>query len=68
MKIYKLSQFRYWLDRGDLAQTLRYMNLLQGASRKVAGDWLIEARLLLETQQAVNVLMAHAAANGLRYL
>ena len=64
----KILNDRFWLDRGDLAQTLRYMNLLQGASRKVAGDWLKEARLLLETQQAVNVLMAHAAANGLRYL
>lgn len=49
-------------------QTLKYMNLLQGASRKVSSEWLQEARLLLETQQAVNILMAHATANGLRYL
>jgi mitofilin len=63
-----LNRARYFLDRGDLVQTLKYMNLLQGASRKVASDWLDEARLLLETQQAVNVLMAHATANGLRYL
>lgn len=59
---------RYWLDRGNLAQTLKYMNLLQGASRKVSSEWMNEARLLLETQQAVTVLMSHASANGQRYL
>lgn len=44
------------------------MNLLQGASRKVAEDWIKEARLLLETQQAANTLMAHAASSGLLFL
>lgn len=39
------------------------MNLLQGAPRKVASDWVNEARVLLETQQAANTLMAHAASN-----
>lgn len=47
---------------------MKYMNLLQGAPRKIASDWLKEARLLLETQQAANTLMAHAAASGLLYL
>lgn len=56
------------MDRGNLAQTLRYMNLLQGASRKVSTEWMNEARLLLETQQAVNVLLSHASGNGQRYL
>ena len=59
---------RYYLDRGDLTQTLKYMNLLQGAARKVSTDWMKEARMLLETQQAANTLMAHAAASGLLYL
>lgn len=63
-----LNRARYFLDRGDLTQSLKYMNLLQGAPRKVARDWLKEARLLLETQQAANTLMAHAAASGLLYL
>ncbi|XP_055376475.1 MICOS complex subunit Mic60 isoform X2 [Condylostylus longicornis] len=63
-----LDRARYFIDRGDLTQTLKYMNLLQGAPRKLSSDWMKEARLLLETQQAANVLMAHAAASGLLYL
>ncbi|XP_037909381.1 MICOS complex subunit Mic60 isoform X2 [Hermetia illucens] len=63
-----LNRARYFLDRGDLTQAVKYLNLLQGAPRKVANDWLKEARLLLETQQASNTLMAHAAASGLLYL
>ncbi|XP_058467387.1 MICOS complex subunit Mic60 isoform X2 [Malaya genurostris] len=63
-----LNRARYWLDRGDLVRTVQYMNLLQGASRKAAIDWLNEARLLLETQQAATTLMAHAASSGIRFL
>ncbi|XP_065076199.1 MICOS complex subunit Mic60 isoform X1 [Ochlerotatus camptorhynchus] len=63
-----LNRARYWLDRGDLVKTVQYMNLLQGASRKAAMDWLNEARLLLETQQAASTLMAHAASSGVRFL
>ncbi|CAH2009080.1 unnamed protein product [Acanthoscelides obtectus] len=63
-----LQRARYWLDRGDFAQTLRYMNLLKGAPRCVARQWMNETRILLETQQAANTLMAHAASSGLTYL
>lgn len=56
------------MDRGNLVQTLRYMNLLQGAPRKVASEWVNEVRLLLETEQAVNVLLSHASGNQQRYL
>uniref|UniRef100_A0A182JYI7 MICOS complex subunit MIC60 n=1 Tax=Anopheles christyi TaxID=43041 RepID=A0A182JYI7_9DIPT len=63
-----LNRARYWLDRGDLVKTVQYVNLLQGAPRKVASEWLNEARLLLETQQAASTLMAHAAASGVRFL
>lgn len=63
-----LQRARYWIDRGDFAQTLRYMNLLDGASRCAAKQWMDETRVLLETQQAANILMAHAAATGLLYL
>lgn len=63
-----LNRARYWLDRGDLVKTVQYMNLLQGASRKAAIDWLNEARLLLETQQVASTLMAHAASSGIRFL
>uniref|UniRef100_A0A336M9P5 MICOS complex subunit MIC60 n=1 Tax=Culicoides sonorensis TaxID=179676 RepID=A0A336M9P5_CULSO len=63
-----LNRAKYWLERGDLTQALKYMNLLKGASRTVSEEWMKEARLLLETQQAANTLMAHAGANSLRYL
>lgn len=59
---------RYCVDRGNFTQALRYANLLQGASRKIATDWINETRLLLETQQAINVLLAHAATSGLAFL
>lgn len=48
--------------------TLRYMNLLKGAPRCVARDWMNEARILLETQQAVDTLIAYAGASGLVFL
>ncbi|CAH1121749.1 unnamed protein product [Ceutorhynchus assimilis] len=63
-----LQRARYWLDRGDFAQALKYMNLLKGAPRSVARQWMNETRILLETQQAANTLMAHAASSGLMYL
>lgn len=66
--IYCTFCFRYCVDRGNFTQALRYANLLQGASRKIATDWINETRLLLETQQAINVLLAHAATSGLAFL
>lgn len=62
------NRAKYWMDRGNFVQALRYMNLLQGASRKVSSQWMEEVKLLLETQQAVNLLMGHASANSNRYL
>ncbi|XP_033361925.1 MICOS complex subunit Mic60 isoform X7 [Bombus vosnesenskii] len=63
-----LHRARYWLDRGDFKMTLRYMNLLKGASRSIARDWMNETRILLETQQAVDTLLAYAGAIGLVFL
>lgn len=63
-----LSRRRYYVDRGNFLQALKYANLLKGASRRVASDWINETRLLLETQQAVNVLLAHAATSSLSFL
>ncbi|KAL6262643.1 hypothetical protein P5V15_005437 [Pogonomyrmex californicus] len=62
-----LQRARYWLDRGDFKMTLRYMNLLKGAPRSVASDWMNETRILLETQQAIDTLLAYAGAIGLVY-
>lgn len=63
-----LDRTRYCVDRGNFTQALRYANLLRGASRNIASDWINETRLLLETQQAINVLLAHAATSGLAFL
>ncbi|XP_076241891.1 inner membrane mitochondrial protein mitofilin isoform X2 [Calliopsis andreniformis] len=63
-----LHRARYWLDRGDFKMTLRYMNLLKGAPRSIARDWMNETRILLETQQAVDTLLAYAGAIGLVFL
>ncbi|XP_025989547.2 MICOS complex subunit Mic60 isoform X2 [Solenopsis invicta] len=63
-----LQRARYWLDRGNFKMTLRYMNLLKGAPRSVASDWMNETRILLETQQAIDTLLAYAGATGLVYL
>ncbi|XP_076395389.1 inner membrane mitochondrial protein mitofilin isoform X1 [Megachile rotundata] len=63
-----LHRARYWLDRGNFKMTLRYMNLLKGAPKSVAKDWMNETRILLETQQAVDTLLAYAGAIGLVFL
>jgi mitofilin len=52
------------LQDGDLAQAFRFMNQLKGESRCVASDWLKEALLLLEAQQAAQSLLGHASARG----
>lgn len=59
--------YRFWVDRGDLAQALRYMNLLDGASKSIAIDWMKEVRIYLECQQAATVLVTHASAKGLMF-
>ncbi|CAH1114045.1 unnamed protein product [Psylliodes chrysocephalus] len=63
-----LQRARYWLDRGDFAQSLKYMNLLTGAPRCVAREWMNETRIYLETRQAANTLMAYATSSGLSCL
>ncbi|XP_034240512.1 MICOS complex subunit Mic60-like isoform X1 [Thrips palmi] len=60
-----IQEARYWVDRGDLLQALRYMNLLKGYSRRIAADWIKETRIHLETLQAAEALMAHAVSIGM---
>lgn len=57
-----LTRIRHSLDHEDLEQALRYANQLKGEPRNVARDWINELRLLLETRQAAEALIAHAAA------
>ncbi|KAH1014041.1 MICOS complex subunit Mic60-like [Dendroctonus ponderosae] len=63
-----LYRAKFWLDHGNLLQTLKYMNLLKGAPRSIATQWMYEAKILLETQQAVKILIAYAACSGLNFL
>lgn len=49
-------------------QALRYMNLLKGAARAISNEWINETRILLETQQAAEALLAHALYSNLLYL
>lgn len=59
-----LGRARYWLDHNNISQAVKYMNLLNGASHKIASEWIDEARIYLETQQAINTLMAYAESSG----
>lgn len=66
LDVFKLVAYTtYYVEKGDLEQALRYANLLQGMPKKVAGDWVKEARLLLETSQIAAVLSSQASASGL---
>ncbi|KAK2165818.1 hypothetical protein LSH36_45g11018 [Paralvinella palmiformis] len=60
-----LDNAKHHLERGDLEMALRFMNQLNGEPRKVAADWILEARLFLETRQAADALLAHASNNSL---
>jgi len=59
---------RHNLDRGNLAQAVQLMSQLKGEPGRVATDWLDEARLTLETQQAVEALLVYSQANSCKYL
>ena len=59
-----LARARYCLDKDDLLQAIKYMNLLRGEPRHVSSDWMKEARLILETRLIADTLLAHAAATA----
>ncbi|XP_069488277.1 MICOS complex subunit MIC60 [Ambystoma mexicanum] len=60
-----LSYASYCIERGDLELAAKFINQLKGEPRRVAQDWLAEARLTLETKQVVDILSAYASAVGL---
>ncbi|XP_042663601.1 MICOS complex subunit MIC60 isoform X3 [Tyto alba] len=60
-----LSYASYCIERGDLELAAKFVNQLRGESRRVAHDWLTEARMTLETKQIVDILTAYASAVGL---
>ena len=53
------------LENGDTEQAVRYMNQLRGEPRRVARDWIQEARLFLETRQAAQFLTSFASAHNI---
>ena len=63
-----LSEAKHSLERGDIVRAVQFMRLLHGEPRRVASDWITEARLHLEAKQASQALMAHAAAVGMQVL
>jgi len=51
-----VSYANYCLQRGDVEQAARFVNQMKGEPKKVAENWLREARLYLETLHAVEAL------------
>ena len=60
-----LHQAEASLHHGDLERAIRCLNCLSGESRRVASDWLKDARLYLETRQAINLIQSYMAATSL---
>lgn len=48
------------LELGHMDNTVRLLNQLRGQPRLLAEDWIQQAQLLLETQQAVRLLNAYS--------
>ncbi|PWW71976.1 hypothetical protein C7212DRAFT_360239 [Tuber magnatum] len=61
-----LTRTETYLEEGDIDNAAREMNQLSGWAKVLAKDWLREARLLLEVQQAVEVIAAEARLQSLR--
>ncbi|KAK6528966.1 Formation of crista junctions protein 1 [Orbilia ellipsospora] len=61
-----LSRTETYLQEGDFDKAAREMNQLQGWAKTLAGDWLKEVRVLLEVQQAVEVISIQARLQSLR--
>lgn len=60
--------YRFWIERGNLAAAIRYVSSLEGASRAAAASWHDAAKSHLETKQAAEAILAHAASMGLQYI
>ncbi|XP_008181676.1 MICOS complex subunit Mic60 [Acyrthosiphon pisum] len=57
-----VERARYCIDRDNILQALRYLNLLTGCSRVVAKEWIKEATVFLETKQAVDLLLSYTTS------
>jgi len=63
-----VSMAKHSLDQGNLARAVQLMTQLKGESGRVVSDWVAEARLTLETKQAVQAIMVHSLANSCKYM
>ena len=63
-----LEQADAYLHHGNLEMAVRCMNQLCGEPRRMASDWISDARLYLETKQAVTVMRDHVAASSVSIL
>lgn len=53
------------MDKGDWYMVLGYMNLLKGASRAVAQEYINELRLFLEMKLIADSMLFYASASSL---
>jgi mitofilin len=56
------------MDQGSLELSMRYMTLLEGASRVVADNWIKEVQMMLEMQQSIQAMMFYTTAKSLAFL
>jgi len=63
-----VSMAKHSLDRGDLARAVQVIALVKGEAGRVVSDWLGEARLTLETMQAVQVVTLHSLATSCMHM
>ena len=52
------------VTKGDLIGAVYYLNYLQGEPKNIARDWLSDARLYLETRQAVELVQTFMFASS----
>ncbi len=52
------------IERGDLEQAVCYVSRLRNESQRVAQDWLEDARLYLETRQAIKLMQTYTSATN----
>jgi len=63
-----VSMAKHSLDQGNLARAVQLMTQVKGEAGRVARDWVAEARLTLETRQAVQAMMVHSLANSCQHM